>query len=60
MFDLPFYRGLGYGMTMIPTVINFYYTVVMAYGVFYLFAGFTSHLPWTDCQNDFNTKHCFR
>ena len=35
-------------MTLIPTVINFYYTVVMAYGVFFLFSGFTTGpLPWT-------------
>merc|ERR1712212_762132 len=44
----PGLKGLGYGMTLIPTVINFYYTVVMAYGVFFLFSGFTTGpLPWT-------------
>ena len=55
----PGLRGLGYGMSMIPTVINFYYVVVMAYAVFFLFSGFSSTLPWTDCSNDFNTENCF-
>ena len=56
----PALRGLGHGMTLIPTVINFYYTVVMAYAVFFLYSGFTTGpLPWTDCSHSFNTMQCF-
>ena len=55
----PGLRGMGYGMAMIPTVINFYYVVVMSYAFFFLFSGFTSTLPWTDCSHDFNTQNCY-
>jgi solute carrier family 6 amino acid transporter-like protein 5/7/9/14 len=31
----------------------------MAYAMFYLFAGFTSKLPWGTCKHDFNSDRCF-
>ena len=55
----PGLKGLGYGMSMIPTVVNFYYVVIMAYALLFLFYGFTSKLPWTDCTNDWNSANCF-
>ena len=55
----PGLKGMGYGMVTIPTVINFYYTVVMAYAFYFLFMGFTSTLPWGNCNNDYNTEKCF-
>ena len=55
----PGLKGLGYGMSMIPTVVNFYYVVIMAYALLFLFNGFTSKLPWTDCANDWNSQYCF-
>ena len=44
---------------LIPIIINAYYTVIMGYSWFFLFSGFTSKLPWSDCSNDFNTVHCY-
>ena len=32
-------KGMGYGMITIPTIINFYYTVIMAWGFQYMFEG---------------------
>ena len=55
----PGLKGLGYGMVTIPTVINFYYTVVMAYAFYFLFMGFTSELPWGVCNHDYNGQNCF-
>ena len=55
---VPGLRGMGYGMAMIPTVINFYYTVIMAFAFYFLFSGFRSQLPWHDCSNEFNTITC--
>ena len=51
-------KGMGYGMITIPTIINFYYTVIMAYAFLFLFLGFTSTLPWSTCDHDFNTINC--
>jgi len=55
----PGLRGLGYGMVTIPTVMNFYYTVVMAYAVYFLFMGFNTQLPWDECNHSYNTKNCY-
>ena len=55
----PGLRGMGYGMVVIPTLINFYYTVVMAYALYFLCMGFTSDLPWGLCTHDYNTPNCF-
>ena len=55
----PGLRGLGYGMICIPTLINFYYVVIMAYALHYLFAGFTSELPWGICGHKYNTPNCY-
>ena len=49
---------MGYGMITIPTIINFYYTVIMAYAFLFLFLGFTSTLPWSQCDNEYNTINC--
>ena len=56
---VPGLSGIGYGMVLIPIIINAYYTVIMGYSWFFLFSGFTSKLPWTDCSNDFNTVQCY-
>ncbi len=55
----PGLRGMGYGMITIPTIINFQYVVVMAYGLFYLFAGFQKELPWTTCGVDYAGDNCY-
>ena len=33
----PGLKGLGYGMLAVPTMITLYYTVIMAWALFYLF-----------------------
>ncbi len=57
----PGLKGMGYGMITIPTVINFYYTVVMGYAFYFLFRGFTADkkLPWGLCDQEFNTMNCY-
>lgn len=57
----PGLRGMGYGMVTIPTVINIYYTVIMAYAFYFLFMGFAKdkELPWGLCNQDYNTANCY-
>ena len=55
----PGLKGLGYGMLTIPTIINFYYTVIMAWSLFYMFAGFATDLPWATCGKDYNSVNCY-
>ncbi len=54
----PGLRGMGYGMISIPMMYNFYFCIIMAYALFYMFVGFTSELPWATC-GDFAGDHCY-
>ncbi|XP_076471518.1 sodium- and chloride-dependent glycine transporter 1-like isoform X2 [Babylonia areolata] len=54
----PLLKGLGYGMVIVSWLISLYYNVVISYVVFYLYSSLTSVLPWTTCDNTWNTVHC--
>lgn len=47
--------GLGYGTQVIVTLLNFYYIIVLAWGIFYLYYSFSWDLPWSSCNNTWNT-----
>lgn len=47
--------GLGYGTQVIVTLLNFYYIVVLAWGIFYLSFSFSWDLAWSSCNNTWNT-----
>uniref|UniRef100_A0A1A8SMT0 Transporter n=1 Tax=Nothobranchius rachovii TaxID=451742 RepID=A0A1A8SMT0_9TELE len=54
----PLFEGLGYGTQVIVTLLNFYYIVVLAWGIFYLYFSFSWDLAWSSCNNTWNTEHC--
>ncbi|XP_033631857.1 sodium- and chloride-dependent glycine transporter 1-like [Asterias rubens] len=54
----PLFKGLGYGMLIVCALVTLYYNVIIAYAFFYLFASFTSELPWKTCGNEWNTGNC--
>ena len=39
--------------------ITLYYSTIIAYAVFYLFASFRDEMPWSKCNNLWNTANCF-
>ena len=41
-------------------IVAFYYNIIIGWSFFYLFASFTSKLPWTSCHNDFNSDNCWQ
>ena len=51
--------GLGYAMVITNTIIGLYYNVIIAWSIYYFFASMTSELPWTFCDNGWNTAQCF-
>merc|ERR1712142_451973 len=55
----PAFRGLGYGMLCVTMWVAIYYNVIIAWSFFYTFASLTDSLPWTYCNNGFNTPDCF-
>ncbi|XP_041460873.1 sodium- and chloride-dependent glycine transporter 1-like [Lytechinus variegatus] len=55
----PFFKGIGYAMTMVSSYFCFYYIIIMSYSIFYMFASLQSELPWRGCNNTWNTINCF-
>ena len=56
----PAAKGLGYGMLMITFLVVIYYNLIIAWTIYYTFAGFTAELPWTNCGNTTLTSlNCF-
>lgn len=50
--------GVGYGMMVVSTYIGIYYNVVICIAFYYFFMSMTNLLPWTYCNNPWNTPDC--
>ncbi|XP_061187866.1 sodium- and chloride-dependent glycine transporter 1-like [Saccostrea echinata] len=54
----PLFKGLGIAMLIMSGLTSIYYNVLITWAVLYLFSSFTSDLPWSTCDNKWNTKDC--
>ncbi|XP_061401888.1 sodium-dependent serotonin transporter-like, partial [Musca vetustissima] len=54
----PALKGVGYAICLIDIYMGMYYNTIIGWAVYYLFASFTSKLPWTSCDNPWNTAAC--
>ncbi|XP_045474082.1 sodium-dependent dopamine transporter isoform X2 [Harmonia axyridis] len=54
----PLFKGIGYAVVLIAFYVDFYYNVIIAWALRYFFASFTNLLPWTTCDNPWNTPNC--
>uniref|UniRef100_A0AAQ5XYL1 Transporter n=1 Tax=Amphiprion ocellaris TaxID=80972 RepID=A0AAQ5XYL1_AMPOC len=54
----PMFKGVGYGMMVVSTYIGIYYNVVICIAFYYFFQSMTNLLPWTYCNNPWNTPDC--
>ncbi|XP_060085605.1 sodium- and chloride-dependent GABA transporter 1-like [Ylistrum balloti] len=55
----PLFKGIGYAMIVTNSVISLYYNVIIAWTLYYLVNSFSIHLPWTTCNNTWNTGNCY-
>ncbi len=53
------FLGLGFAMCIITGLVCIYYNMVIAYTLFYFFASFNKVMPWSGCDNSWNTENCF-
>ncbi|XP_044298400.1 sodium- and chloride-dependent glycine transporter 1 isoform X2 [Varanus komodoensis] len=54
----PMFKGVGYGMMVVSSYIGIYYNVVICIAFYYFFSSMTRVLPWTYCNNYWNTANC--
>ncbi|CAM2100951.1 sodium-dependent noradrenaline transporter isoform X3 [Caretta caretta] len=54
----PVFKGVGYAVILIALYVGFYYNVIIAWSLYYLFSSFTFELPWTNCGNSWNSLNC--
>ncbi|XP_055694630.1 sodium-dependent serotonin transporter [Lutzomyia longipalpis] len=54
----PALKGVGYAICLIDIYMGMYYNTIIGWAVYYLFASFSSELPWTSCGNEWNTPNC--
>jgi len=45
----PAMAGVGYGSTIVATIVGCYYNVIIAWCLFYLGSSLTTELPWSSC-----------
>uniref|UniRef100_A0A8C5E5H3 Transporter n=1 Tax=Gouania willdenowi TaxID=441366 RepID=A0A8C5E5H3_GOUWI len=54
----PIFTGIGYASIVIVSLLNIYYIVILAWGLYYLFQCFQPELPWAKCKQPWNTERC--
>uniref|UniRef100_A0A3P8ZJ75 Transporter n=1 Tax=Esox lucius TaxID=8010 RepID=A0A3P8ZJ75_ESOLU len=54
----PVFKGVGYTVIIIALYVGFYYNVIIAWSLHYLFSSMTSELPWLKCGNVWNDVNC--
>ena len=45
-------------MMMLSGYIAIYYNVIISWAFFYFFSSFSWTLPWSSCDNDWNSENC--
>ncbi|XP_062600633.1 sodium- and chloride-dependent glycine transporter 1-like [Saccostrea cucullata] len=54
----PLLKGIGHGMVVLTGIVSTYYNVILAWALYYFGMSFFPKLPWTSCDNDWNTEFC--
>ncbi|XP_067652400.1 sodium- and chloride-dependent glycine transporter 2-like [Haliotis asinina] len=54
----PLMTGIGYGILTLGCLIVPYFSMVFAWALYYIYSSFSTVLPWTTCDNTWNTPQC--
>ena len=50
------FKGVGYAVVLIAFYTDFFYNVIISWGVYYLFGSFSKKLPWGSCGMSFDLR----
>lgn len=51
--------GIGFGTTIVCFILNTYYIVILSWALLYFWYSFSWTLPWSTCDNEWNTINCW-
>ncbi|XP_010641860.1 sodium-dependent dopamine transporter [Fukomys damarensis] len=54
----PILKGVGFTVILISLYVGFFYNVIIAWALHYFFSSFAAELPWTHCNNTWNSPYC--
>ncbi|XP_078466852.1 sodium- and chloride-dependent taurine transporter-like isoform X1 [Lampetra planeri] len=54
----PLFTGIGYASVVIVSLLNIYYIVILAWGLYYLGYALTGTVPWATCGHEWNSDLC--
>lgn len=52
------FAGVGIGMVILNVICSLYYNIILAWTIFYIGNSFIGPLPWTTCDNTWNSQQC--
>lgn len=55
----PLFKGIGWAVVLIAFYTDFFYNIIIAWALHFLFSSFTSELPWSSCGHEWNTELCY-
>ena len=59
VFTSIIYQGVGHGMVIMTGIVAIYYNVILSWAIYYLVMSFNTVLPWSSCDNSWNTDSCY-
>uniref|UniRef100_A0A336MFN3 Transporter n=1 Tax=Culicoides sonorensis TaxID=179676 RepID=A0A336MFN3_CULSO len=55
----PLFKGTGLASVVISFFMSTYYSVIIAYAIYYFFTSFKPELPWIECSPRWSTPDCW-
>ncbi|CAF0729098.1 unnamed protein product [Brachionus calyciflorus] len=52
------FRGIGFSVNIVNNYVNIYFTMILAYSMYYLIMSMNTELPWQYCNPKWIAKNC--